>query len=125
MSKTLLAMLVATMIGLMPAKAAAADYEVANVMDDVLYGAGLGGMVGMGVMLLSDKPKDNWNYVTKGVGYGIIAGAIFGIYRTSQSLATLEDGTIRLGVPTPAFAFQNTTEGLDVIVKTDLISGTF
>jgi len=125
MSKTLKAMAVAAMVGLMPMQAAAADYEVANVMDDAIYGAGLGGMVGLGVMLLSDKPTDNWNYITRGVGYGIIAGAVFGVYRSSRAFATLEDGQIDLGVPMPELAVNVTPIGLDLVVKTDLIRGTF
>jgi len=125
MIKTLIAMVVAVMVSMMPMQAAAADYEVANVMDDAFYGAGLGGMIGVGVMLLSDKPKDNWNYVSRGVGYGIIAGAIFGVYRTTKSLVMIEDGDIHLGVPTPEFAFQTTASGLDWVVKTDLVRGTF
>jgi hypothetical protein len=125
MKNTLKAAVVAAMMALFPMQAAAADYEVANVMDDAFYGAGVGGMVGMGMMLLSDKPTDNWNYLTRGLGIGIIAGAAFGVFRTSQSFAQVEDGKIHLGMPTPQLAFQETPAGLDLRVKTDLIRGSF
>ena len=126
MTKTFKAALVAATMAFLPMQQAmAADYEVANVMDDAFYGAGLGGMIGLGVMLLSDKPTDNWNYLTRGVGYGIIAGAAFGVYRSSKALATVDDGVIHLGVPSPEFAFQETAGGLDLVIKTDLVRGTF
>lgn len=125
MKNTLKAMLVASIMAVFPVQAVAADYEVANVMDDALYGAGVGGLVGVGLMLLADKPTNNWNYLTRGVGIGIIAGAAFGIYRSSDSLATLEDGQIHLGMPTPELAVLETTAGLDLVVKTDLIRGSF
>ncbi|MDX8388082.1 MAG: hypothetical protein R8M46_06065 [Ghiorsea sp.] len=125
MNNTIKAAVVAAMMALFPMQAAAADYEVANVMDDAIYGAGVGGMVGAGLMLLSDKPTDNWNYLTRGIGIGIIAGAAFGVFRTSKSLAQVEDGEIKLGMPTPELAFQETALGLDLVVKTDLIRGSF
>ncbi len=125
MRNTLRALVVVAFGALFPMQAAAGDYEVANVMDDALYGAGVGGMVGLGVMLLSDKPSDNWNYVSRGVGVGIIAGAAYGLFRSSQALAQVEDGRIKYGIPSPELAFQETPAGLDLVVKTDLIRGSF
>jgi len=125
MIKTVKVMTIAAMLAFMPVQAHAGDYEVANVMDDAFYGAGLGGMVGLGLMLLSDKPTNNWNYLTRGVGFGIIAGAAFGVYRTSRSLAQMDNGEIKFGVPTPQLAFQETPTGLDMMVSTDLFQGSF
>ncbi len=112
-------------LALFPVQASAGDYEVANVMDDAMYGAGVGALVGLGLMLLTKKPTDNWDYVTKGLGVGIIAGAAYGVYRSSKALAQIEDGNIRLGLPTPTFALQDTGRGLDMVVRTDLIAGRF
>jgi len=123
--KTLKVLLVAATLAFVPAKASAGDYEVANVMDDALYGAGVGGMVGLGLMLLSTSPTSNWNYLTQGVGVGIIAGAAYGVYRSSRAFAQVEDGQINLGIPSPQFALQDTPEGLVLVAKTDLIAGEF
>jgi len=118
--------MVVSMLAFLPTQQAeAGDYEVANVMDDALYGAGVGGMVGLGIMLLSDAPTNNWNYVSRGIGFGIIAGAAFGVYRTSKAFAEVEDGQIHLGMPSPEFALQETQQGLDLAIKTDLVRGTF
>ena len=123
MRKTWKALVFSALVSLYPMQASAG--EVANVMDDALYGAGVGGVVGIGLMLLSDKPTDNWNYLSRGIGLGIIAGATYGVFRSSRSFAVIEDGEIRLGIPTPGLAFQKTPEGLDMVVTTDLVSGTF
>jgi len=125
MIKTVKVMTIAAMLAFIPAQAQAGDYEVANVMDDAFYGAGLGAMVGLGLMLLSDKPTNNWNYLTRGVGVGIIAGAAFGVYRTSKSFAQIDNGEIEFGVPTPQLAFQETQTGLDMMLTTDLVQASF
>ncbi|MDQ6988279.1 MAG: hypothetical protein Q9M19_00230 [Mariprofundaceae bacterium] len=125
MKKTLKMMAVAAMLAFTPAQASAGDYEVQNVLDDAMYGAGIGFMVGAGLMLISDVPTDNWDFLTKGLGYGMIGGAAYGVFRSAQSFARVEDGQIHLGVPSPEFAFQETTAGLDLVMKTNLISGTF
>jgi len=111
---------------ILPAQqASAADYDVQNVMDDAMYGAGVGALVGLGAMLLTDKPADNWDFITRGLGVGIIAGAAYGMYRSRGAFAQVEDGQIHLGMPTPEIAFRDTASGLDMIVTTNLIGGRF
>lgn len=123
--KTLKVLLVTAMLAFAPAQASAGDYEVANVMDDALYGAGVGGLVGLGFMLLSTSPTSNWNYLTQGIGVGIIAGAAYGVYRSSRAFAQVEDGQINLGMPSPQFALQDSPVGLVLVARTDLIAGQF
>ncbi|MDQ7003485.1 MAG: hypothetical protein Q9N67_00585 [Ghiorsea sp.] len=123
--KTLKVLLATAILTLTPAHASAGDYEVANVMDDALYGAGVGALVGLGAMLLTDQPTNNWSYVSRGLGLGIIAGAAYGMYRSSKSFAQVEDGQIHLGIPTPEIAFKNTPSGLDMVLTTKLIGGRF
>jgi uncharacterized membrane protein YebE (DUF533 family) len=123
--KTLKVLLVAAALAFVPSKASAGDYEVSNVMDDALYGAGVGALVGLGIMLVSNKPTDHWDYVTKGLGVGIIAGAAYGVYRSSRAFAQVEDGQINLGLPTPQFSLQETPSGLTLTAKADLIAGQF
>jgi len=123
--KTLQVLLVAAILAFVPAKASAGDYEVANVMDDALYGAGVGGLVGLGLMLVSNSPTSHWDYLTKGIGIGIIAGAAYGVYRSSRAFAQVEDGQINLGMPSPQFSLQDSPAGLVVVAKTDLIAGQF
>ena len=123
--KTFKVLLVVSMLAFVPAKASAGDFEVANVMDDALYGAGVGGLVGLGLMLLSTNPTNNWNYLTQGIGVGIIAGAAYGVYRSSRAFAQIEDGQMNLGMPTPQFSLQETPVGLALTAKADFIAGRF
>jgi len=123
--KLLKVLLVAATLAFAPMQASAGDYEVANVMDDALYGAGVGAMVGLGIMLISKKPTSHWDYVTKGLGIGIIAGAAYGVYRSSKAFAQIEDGEIQLGFPSPKFALQDTLLGQDIVVSADIIGGHF
>jgi uncharacterized membrane protein YebE (DUF533 family) len=123
--KILKVLFVTTAIALAPMQASAGDYEVANVMDDALYGAGVGALVGLGIMLVSKKPTAHWDYVTKGLGIGIIAGAAYGVYRSSKAFAQIEDGQIHLGMPSPKFALQDTLLGQDIVVTADIIGGRF
>ncbi len=123
--KIVKAMTVTAMLALFPLQASAGDYEVQNVMDDSLYGAGVGALVGLGIALVSNRPSDHWNYITRGAGFGIIAGAGYGLFRSSKAFAEVEDGQIHLGMPSPEVAFQDTAAGLDMVVKTDLIRGHF
>jgi len=123
--KILKTVVVAATLMFAPIQASSADYEVQNVMDDALYGAGVGAMVGLGLLLLSDVPSDNFGYISRGAGIGIIAGAAYGVFRSSRSFAQVEDGEIYLGVPSPEFALRETAAGLDLVMKTDLIRGKF
>ncbi len=123
--KTIKAMIVAGMLVWFPAQASAGDYEVQNVMDDAMYGAGVGAMVGLGLMLLTDKPTDNWNYITRGLGVGIIGGAAYGIFRSSKAFAEVEDGQINLGVPSPEFTLRQTPAGMDLVMTTHMVVGHF
>ncbi len=118
-------LLSAALIALPLQQAKAGDYEVANVMDDALYGAGVGGMVGLGLMLISNSPTSHWDYLTKGIGLGIIAGAGYGVYRSSRSFAYIEDGDIHLGVPMPEVAWRDTNKGLDMMLQADVVAGQF
>jgi len=125
MKKVVQAVMIAAALAVAPFQASAANSEVQNLMDDALYGAGVGALVGLGVMLVSTSPTSNWDYVTKGAGAGIILGAAFGLLRSTKALAEVEDGVIHLGVPTPEFALQATNAGYAWAVKTDLVHGTF
>lgn len=125
MKKIVQAVMMTMALAVAPLQASAGNSEVQNVMDDALYGAGVGALVGLGVMLVSSTPSSNWNYVTQGAGVGIIGGAVFGLLRTSKAFAEVEDGVIHLGVPTPEFALQTTDLGYAWAVKTDLIHGTY
>jgi len=94
-------MLMMGAVAVLPAQAAAADFEVQNVLEDSAYGAGIGALVGLGFMLISSTPTDHWNYPLVGAGVGIIAGAAYGTYSGSRAMASYEDGKLQIGMPSP------------------------
>ncbi len=97
--KRWLAALMLALAGAVPAQAA--DFELQNTMEDALYGGAIGALVGAGAMLVSGSPSKHWDYLLTGAGLGIIGGAIYGVYTSARPVAELEDGKLKLAVPTP------------------------
>ena len=109
----------------LPVQAAAADFEVQNVLEDTAYGAGIGALVGLGFMLISSKPTDHWNYPVVGAGVGIIAGAAYGTYSGSRAMASYEDGTLKIGMPSPKVMPQTTNGQTKLAYGADLFHSRF
>jgi len=112
-------------VAIVPSRAMAADFEVQNVMEDSVYGAGIGALVGLGFMLIANKPTDHWSYPVVGAGVGIIAGAAYGMYSGSQAMASYEDGKLRVGLPTPTLSVQEVNGKQDVAYAADLFRSRF
>ncbi|MDX8408289.1 MAG: hypothetical protein R8L58_07880 [Mariprofundaceae bacterium] len=112
-------------VAALPAQAAAADFEVQNVLEDTAYGAGIGALVGLGFMLISSKPTDHWNYPLVGAGVGIIAGAAYGTYTGSRAMASYEDGKLQIGMPSPKVMPHKVNGKLEVAYAADLFHSRF
>lgn len=119
MRKVLVGMLAAA---LWAAPAKAADYEVQNVFEDALYGAGIGAVVGLGFALIGNQSaKNTVSYVLTGTGVGIIAGTAYGVYINTRAAAEIEDGKVRFALPTPKLDVQ----GRDIALSADLVRARF
>lgn len=70
-----------------------------NVFMDAVYGGAVGALIGVGFMLLSDKPENHWNYVAYGAGGGIIAGTAIGLASATKAVAEIEGDKVSLNVP--------------------------
>ena len=57
---------------------AAQSLEV--VLQDSLWGAGIGGLVGGATLAFVDKPGDHWARIYQGAAIGVLCGVAFGIY---------------------------------------------
>jgi len=111
-------------VGLAAPQAKAVDIEVQTVFEDAMYGAAIGAAIGLGAMLLTDKPSDNWDYIVKGTGVGILGGAAYGMYVSSRAMAQIEDGKVKVAVPTPKF--RRAPSNPDALaMQVDLISSRF
>lgn len=112
-------------VAVMPARGLAADFEVQNVLEDSAYGAGIGALVGLGFMLIANKPTDHWNYPIVGAGVGIIAGAAYGLYSGSRAMASYEDGKLRLAMPSPKVEPRQVNGKLELAYAADLFQSRF
>ena len=69
------------------------------VFSDALYGAAIGGVVGGAAWLIN---QDNAGVkIGTGILVGTVAGLVFGV-ADAQSLVEVQDGKVKLALPTPA-----------------------
>ncbi len=103
-------------------QAGAADYEVQNVFEDAVYGAGIGALVGLGVSLINNSSgRQTANNLMTGAGVGIIGGVIYGLYAGSRAAAEYDNGRWRFAVPTPELGVEHGT----LTARTDLVRARF
>jgi O-antigen/teichoic acid export membrane protein len=78
-----------------------AEETMEHTMQSTLYGGVIGALLGGALVLLSDNPEDNLDYIASGAGVGILVGAAYGIASSGvvESLGEVEDGKFRFGLP--------------------------
>jgi len=119
-----MAIAMVTAMGVAAPQAKAVDFEVQTVFEDAMYGAAIGAAVGLGAMLLTDTPSDNWDFIVKGTGIGILGGAAYGMYVSSRAVAQIENGKVKVAMPTPKFRRAPSDPGA-MAMQVDLISSRF
>ena len=79
-----------------------AEETMRYTLNNALYGGVLGGLIGAAVLLLSDNPDDNLDYMLTGAGVGVLLGATYGIATSGvmDSIGEVEDGRFTLKMPT-------------------------
>ncbi len=119
------------------APARAASYVVQDIWWSTLYGGAIGGVAGTGAMLLTDEPEDHAKFIVTGIGAGVLAGLVYGIYSYSvaygdqvarnRAVANIDpNGHTRYRVPLPqAFVARQGLHREDVGIKIDLLHGRF
>ena len=93
-----------------PVSAQAAESSFQTVFKDSFYGGLTGALVGGAILLFQDNPSDHLNYISRGAAIGVIAGATYGIIRTSNSLAEIEHGRFVFHIPT----VETTVRAIDI-----------
>jgi hypothetical protein len=111
-------------VGVAMPQAKAVDFEVQTVFEDAMYGAAIGAAVGLGAMLLTDTPSDNWDFVLRGTGIGILGGAAYGAYVSTRAVAQIEGGKVKIAIPTPKFR-RAPSDPNALAMQVDLISSSF
>lgn len=92
-----------------------------------LYGGAVGALVGAALMVFTNKPADNLNYMGFGAAAGVLAGTAYGVAKSSRSFASIENGLFKIAMPTiiPDLTESPATKQMIVSFRADLLRGTF
>lgn len=81
-----------------PCHAEEAGFE--TIFRNALYGGLAGALVGGAVLAFTHKPGDHLDYLGYGAAGGVLAGAAYGTLKVGKALAEVENGKVRLAMPT-------------------------
>ncbi|HXN05896.1 MAG TPA: hypothetical protein VN944_02405 [Nitrospiria bacterium] len=105
MKKIFLMLLIVFLSGaLVPgqSKAASSDKTLEIIFKDAYYGAALGGLLGVALMVFTDRPADHFDYIAYGLAGGVIAGTAYGmVYESSRSFVEVDHGKFSWNLPVP------------------------
>lgn len=115
-----------------PGQSRAASYVAQDVWYSTIYGGMIGAVAGGGVVLLTENPRQNLDYVKTGAGVGILGGLVYGIlsyasmsHARPNSLAAVDaDGSTTYGVPMPQ-PFVADRETGELGARMNLVQGRF
>lgn len=116
-----------TMLGTSTAAFAVDENAFRETFTSAFYGAAVGGLIGTALMVFTKKPADNLNYIGYGAAAGTLAGTAYGVARSSRSFATVENGSVRIGLPSiiPDLYESPSTKQTVVTWRADILRGTF
>ena len=78
----------------------AAENTLREVFQDALYGAGIGAIIGAAFMAFTKEPFDHRDNIGYGAAVGALAGTSFGLAKSARALAEIDNGKIKIAVPT-------------------------
>ncbi|MFA4911830.1 MAG: hypothetical protein WC649_12435 [Desulfobacteria bacterium] len=105
----------------------ASDNAFRDLFENSLYGGLAGTLVGGALLVFTKKPSDHLDYLAVGAATGVLAGVTYSVVKQSRSLVAIEDGNIKLAMPTVIPEFQETgVKGASsLMLKAELIRGKF
>ena len=105
----------------------AADNAFRDLFENSLYGGLAGTLVGGALLVFTKKPSDHLDYLAVGAATGVLAGVTYSLVKQSRSLVAIEDGNVKLAMPTIIPEFQETgVKGASsLMLKAELIRGKF
>jgi len=98
-----------------------------GIFRDAFYGGLVGGLVGTALLVFTDKPGDHLDYIGYGAAGGVLAGTAYGVAKTTRALAELENGKVKLAVPTvvPDYVRTGADGEREVVLKAEVLRGRF
>jgi hypothetical protein len=105
----------------------ASDNAFRDLFENSLYGGLAGTLVGGALLVFTKKPSDHLEYLAVGAATGVLAGVTYSVVKQSRSLVAIEDGNVKLAMPTILPELQdNGAKGMSlVMLKAELIRGKF
>ena len=105
----------------------AADSTLREVFEDALYGAGIGALVGGAILAFTNKPADHLDYIGYGAASGVLAGTAFGLAKSARALAEINNGRVRIAIPTiiPNLVESPASRQSTVMWHASILRGTF
>jgi len=105
----------------------AAENVFRDLFENSLYGGLAGTLVGGALLVFTKKPSDHLDYLAAGAATGVLAGVTYSVVKQSRSLVAIEDGNVKLAIPTVIPELQETgTKGMAlVMLRAELIRGKF
>lgn len=103
------------------------DNMFEDTFKSAFYGGAVGALVGAALMAFTKKPADHLENILYGGAAGVLVGAAYGVTRSARSLAEVNDGKVKIGLPTivPDLVPARSNGQMTVAWKADLLRGTF
>lgn len=104
-----------------------ADDALESIFRNAFLGGLVGGVAGAAFLVLADKPGDHLDYIGYGAAGGVLAGAAYGSIKTTRALAEVDNGKVKLAVPTivPGFVPVGTKGEREVVLTAEVLRGRF
>ena len=116
-----------TMLGSSTAAFAVDENAFRETFTSAFYGAAVGALVGTALMVFTRKPADHLDYIGFGAAAGTLAGTAYGVARSSRSFAIVENGSVKIGMPSiiPDLVESPSSKQMTVTWRADILRGTF
>lgn len=103
------------------------ENSLREVFQDAFYGAGIGALVGGAFIAFTKKPADHLNNIGYGAAVGVLAGTAYGLAKSARALAEINNGKIKIAVPTivPDLVVSPSTRQSSVMWYASIFRGTF
>jgi hypothetical protein len=125
--RTLTLMVTVLLLTSLTVPCSAAESSFRELFENTLYGGLVGTLVGGALLVFTSKPSDHLDYLSIGAASGVLAGVAYTVARPAKSMIAVENGNVKIALPaiTPEFQ-ENNSKGLaGMILKAELLSGTF
>ena len=120
-------LLTATLITSLAVPCSAAESAFQEAFSNAFYGGLLGGLAGTALLVFVKKPADHVNYIYYGAAGGVLVGTAYGLAKSSKSLVSIENGNVKVAMPTirPELQDTNSKGGKALMVSADLFRTSF